>query len=70
MEQFLACQWKKSMLICSRIVSISSVSAFSKNLIGKTEKASVKNQLNKLTERPTLRWIIQCFQGIHALITL
>ena len=24
-------------------------------------KSSVKNQLNKLTERPTLRWIFQCF---------
>jgi transposase len=35
----------------------------------KTEKATVKNQLNKLTERPTLRWIFQCFQGIHVLIT-
>lgn len=35
----------------------------------KTEKATVKNQLNKLTERPTLRWIFQCFQGIHFLIT-
>ena len=29
------------------------------------QKSSVKNQLNKLTERPTLRWIFQCFQGIH-----
>jgi transposase len=29
------------------------------------EKSAVKNQLNKLTERPTLRWIFQCFQGIH-----
>jgi transposase len=28
-------------------------------------KSSVKNQVNKLTERPTLRWIFQCFQGIH-----
>jgi len=27
----------------------------------KTEKSTVKNQLNKLTERPTLRWIFQCF---------
>ncbi len=26
-----------------------------KNLIEKIEKASVKNQLNKLTERPTLQ---------------
>jgi transposase len=31
------------------------------------QKSSVKNQLNKLTERPTLRWIFQCFQGIHCL---
>jgi transposase len=30
------------------------------------QKSSVKNQLNKLTERPTLRWIFQCFQGIHS----
>jgi transposase len=29
------------------------------------QKSSVKNQLNKLTKRPTLRWIFQCFQGIH-----
>ncbi|MDF5721503.1 MAG: IS1634 family transposase [Rhizonema sp. PD37] len=35
----------------------------------KTEKATVKNQLNKPTEYPTLRWIFQCFQGIHVLIT-
>ncbi len=28
-------------------------------------KTGIKNQLNKLTERPTLRWIFQCFQGIH-----
>ncbi|MCC5669147.1 IS1634 family transposase [Nostoc sp. CHAB 5784] len=34
----------------------------------KTEKATVKNQVNKLTERPTWRWIFQCFQGIHVLI--
>ena len=31
----------------------------------KQEKAAIKNQLNKLTERPTLRWVFQCFQGIH-----
>jgi transposase len=31
----------------------------------KAEKSSVKNQLNKATEKPTLRWIFQCFQGIH-----
>ena len=35
----------------------------------KTQKATVKNQLNKPTESPTLRWIFQCFQGIHILIT-
>ncbi|MEI1375289.1 IS1634 family transposase [Nostoc sp. UHCC 0926] len=34
----------------------------------KTEKATVKNQVNKLTERPPLRWIFQCLQGIHVLI--
>lgn len=34
-----------------------------KNL--KLGKSSVKNQLNKSTEKPTLRWIFQCFQGIH-----
>ena len=31
-----------------------------------SQKSFVKNQLNKLTERPTLRWIFQCFQGIHS----
>ncbi len=35
----------------------------------KNQKATVKNQLNKPTEVPTLRWIFQCFQGIHLLIT-
>ena len=35
----------------------------------KTQKATVKNQLNKPTESPTLRWIFQCFQWIHILIT-
>ena len=34
----------------------------------KQEKAAIKNQLNKLTERPTLRWVFQCFQGIHVAI--
>jgi transposase len=33
----------------------------------KSRKSSIKNQLNKLTARPTLRWIFQCFQGIHCL---
>ena len=28
-------------------------------------KTGIKNQLGKLTEKPTLRWIFQCFQGIH-----
>ncbi len=31
----------------------------------KARESSVKNQLNKATDRPTLRWIFQCFQGIH-----
>ena len=31
-------------------------------------KTGLKNQLGKLTERPTLRWIFQCFQGIHLVI--
>lgn len=30
-------------------------------------KIGVKNQLGKLTMNPTLRWIFQCFQGIHLL---
>jgi transposase len=34
----------------------------------KAQKAIVKNQLNKPTESPTLRWIFQCFQGIHLLM--
>ncbi len=33
------------------------------------EKTSLKNQLGKLTQKPTLRWIFQCFQGIH-LVTI
>ena len=27
--------------------------------------SEIRNQLGKLTERPTLRWIFQCFQAIH-----
>ncbi len=27
----------------------------------------VKNQLGKLTNTPTLRWIFQCFKGLHLL---
>ncbi len=30
--------------------------------------AGLKNQLGKLTKTPTLRWIFQCFQGIHLLV--
>ena len=32
------------------------------------EKTGIPNQLGKLTVKPTLRWIFQCFQGIHLLI--
>jgi len=28
-------------------------------------KSTIKNQLGKATDRPTLRWIFQCFQCIH-----
>ena len=31
-------------------------------------QTGIPNQLGKLTERPTLRWIYQCFQGIHLLV--
>lgn len=31
-------------------------------------QSGIKNQLGKLTSRPTLRWIFQCFQSIHLLI--
>ncbi len=34
----------------------------------KEKKIGIKNQLGKLTEHPTLRWIFQCFQGIHLVI--
>jgi transposase len=30
-------------------------------------QSKLKNQLGKLTERPTLRWIFQCFQSVHLL---
>ena len=30
-------------------------------------KTGVKSQVNKLISSPTLRWILQCFQGIHLL---
>lgn len=32
-------------------------------------KSTVKNQLGKTINNPTLRWIFQCFQSIH-LVTL
>ncbi len=31
-------------------------------------QTGIPNQLGKLTNRPTLRWIFQCFQGIHLLV--
>lgn len=31
----------------------------------KESKSTIKNQLGKATDRPTLRWIFQCFQCIH-----
>jgi transposase len=31
----------------------------------KDSKSTIKNQLGKATDRPTLRWIFQCFQCIH-----
>ncbi len=33
----------------------------------KQAKAGIKNQLGRLTEQPTLRWIFQCFQAVHLL---
>ncbi|MBF2017354.1 MAG: IS1634 family transposase [Rivularia sp. T60_A2020_040] len=33
----------------------------------KRVKIGIKNQLGKLTLCPTLRWVFQCFQGIHLL---
>ena len=33
----------------------------------KRTKIGFKNQLGKLTLSPTLRWVFQCFQGIHIL---
>lgn len=33
----------------------------------KQAQVGIKNQLGRLTERPTLRWIFQCFQAIHLL---
>lgn len=33
----------------------------------KQAQMGIKNQLGRLTERPTLRWIFQCFQAVHLL---
>ena len=33
----------------------------------KRTNSKVKNQLGKLTNTPTLRWIFQCFQVVHLL---
>lgn len=33
----------------------------------KRARVGLKNQVGKLTDNPTLRWIFQCFQGIHLL---
>jgi predicted HicB family RNase H-like nuclease len=32
-------------------------------------KIGIKNQVNKLTNNPTMRWIFQLFQGIHYVLT-
>ncbi|MGK7882049.1 MAG: IS1634 family transposase [Crocosphaera sp.] len=34
----------------------------------KRVKIGIKNQVGKITLRPTLRWIFQCFQGIHYVV--
>ncbi len=34
----------------------------------KQNNTGVKNQLGKVTDKPTLRWIFQCFQGIHLVV--
>jgi transposase len=31
----------------------------------KKKKESIKNQVNKFTNQPTLRWIFMVFQGVH-----
>jgi transposase len=33
----------------------------------KQAQAGVENQVGKITDSPTLRWIFECFQGIHLL---
>ncbi len=34
----------------------------------KQNQTGVENQLGKLTDKPTLRWIFQCFQGVHLVV--
>ena len=34
----------------------------------KETQSGLKNRSGKLTDRPTLRWIFQCFQSVHLLI--
>ncbi len=34
----------------------------------KENNTGVKNNTRKITDRPTLRWIFQCFQGIHVIV--
>ena len=34
----------------------------------KASQSTIKNQLGKSTDRPTLRWIFQCFQSIHLVL--
>lgn len=34
----------------------------------KASQSTIKNQLGKSTDRPTLKWIFQCFQSIHLVI--
>lgn len=31
-------------------------------------KTGIPNQLGKLTDKPTMRWVFQCFQSIHLVI--
>jgi hypothetical protein len=31
---------------------------------------TLKNQLGQPTQRPTLRWVFQCFQDVHLLLLL
>ncbi len=35
----------------------------------KQNNVKVKNNTGKLTDNPTLRWIFQCFQGIHVVVS-